>query len=209
MPRRARAQGRADTGPVLRRAAHRATVVVVASVAAVALAACSSTTTTEQTAQGDGYVAGTASGGRLAHRVAAPALSGPSLTGGGTLSLKQYAGKVVVVNFYASWCSPCRAETPLLVQAAQAHPDVQFLGVLFEDTTSNGLAFRRSYDVTYPSIVDTQGVDLAKFKNVNPSAVPDTFVIDKRGRIAAKYVGGIKDPSAFGSVLTALQAEAA
>jgi thiol-disulfide isomerase/thioredoxin len=178
---------------------------------ALTLAACSSTTTAtnDTSGHGDGYLAGTANGGELASRVGAPSLSGPSVTGSGNLTLAQYAGRVVVVNFYASWCSPCRAETPVLVAAAKAHPDVQFLGVLFEDTPSNGLAFRKSYGVTFPSIVDRQGVDLAKFKNVNPSAVPDTFVIDKQGKIAAKYVGGLKDAAAFDKVLASLQAEPA
>ncbi|HEX7354578.1 MAG TPA: TlpA disulfide reductase family protein [Mycobacteriales bacterium] len=189
---------------------RRAALVVAAALAALGIAACSSTTTTQGPAgNGDGFIAGSAGGGELSTRVPAPALSGPSVTGQGTLSLAQYVGKVVVVNFYASWCSPCRAETPILVAAAEAHPTVQFLGVLFEDTPANGLAFRRSFGVTYPSIVDRNGVDLAKFKNVNPSAVPDTFVIDKSGKIAAKYVGGLKDAAAFGAVLTRLEAEPA
>lgn len=192
------------------RPARRIAVLAIAPLVAFGLAACSSSSTTDTGGdRGAGYLAGTANGGELATRVGAPALSGPSVTGNGNLSLRQFAGKVVVVNFYASWCSPCRAETPVLVAAAQAHSAVQFLGVLFEDTPSNGLAFRKSYGVTFPSIVDRQGVDLAKFKNVNPSAVPDTFVIDKKGTIAAKYVGGLKDPAAFDKVLSSLQAEPA
>lgn len=192
------------------RSARRLAALAIVAFVTVGLAACSSTSTTDTGGgQGTGYLVGTANGGELATRVAAPALSGPSVTGTGTLSLYQYAGRVVVVNFYASWCSPCRAETPVLVAAAKAHPSVQFLGVLFEDTPSNGLAFRKSYGVTFPSIVDRQGVDLAKFKNVNPSAVPDTFVIDKSGKIAAKYVGGLKDAAAFDKVLASLQAEPA
>lgn len=190
--------------------ARRVALLAIAPLVALGLAACSSTTTTQDpSGHGDGFVAGAANGGELSTRVEAPSLSGPSVTGDGTLSLAQDAGKVVVVNFYASWCSPCRAETPVLVAAAKAHPAVRFFGVLFEDTPANGLAFRKSFGVTFPSIVDRQGVDLAKFKNVNPSAVPDTFVIDKNGKIAAKYVGGLKDAAAFDKVLTSLQAEPA
>ena len=192
------------------RPARRVAALAIVPFVAFGLAACSSTSTTDTGGgQGTGYLAGTANGGELSTRVEAPALSGPSVTGTGTIALHQYAGKVVVVNFYASWCSPCRAETPVLVAAAAAHPAVQFLGVLFEDTSSNGIAFRKTYGVTFPSIVDRQGVDLAKFKNVNPSAVPDTFVIDKSGKIAAKYVGGLKDAAAFDKVLASLQAEPA
>ena len=185
--------------------------LLLAPLAALALAACGTGTTSSGNGNpnGDGFVAGSGSGGLLSKRVQAPTVNGASLTGGGGLSFAQYAGKVLVVNFYGSWCSPCRAETPLLEKASQANPTVAFLGVLMQDSTSNGLAFRKTYGVTYPSIVDPDGVDIAKFRGVNPSAVPDTFVIDKAGKIAAKYVGGISDPTGFQQVLTTLEAEAA
>ncbi len=174
---------------------------------ALALSACGGTSTASNNgaASGDGNTASTKTGGLLAKTQPAPVLSGDAI-GGGTISTAADLGRVTVVNFYASWCAPCRAETPLLEQTARAEPDVAFLGVLFKDSAPNGAAFRRTYGVSYPSLVDTDGVDLAKFRNVDPSAVPVTFVLDKQGRVAARYVGGITASSGFQAVLAKLQA---
>lgn len=114
-----------------------------------------------------------------------------------------YPGKTLVVNFYASWCAPCRAETPLLVQVAAANSPhrVQFVGVLFRDSPQNGRAFRQAYHVTYPSLIDPEGTLLARFRNVNPSAIPDTFIIDRTGAVRAKWSGAITDQQSFAAVL--------
>jgi thiol-disulfide isomerase/thioredoxin len=174
---------------------------------ALPLAACSSSNTTQGSAgQGNGNTATSKTGGLLSKRVTAPTLSGATI-GGGTLSTASYQGSVVVVNFYASWCAPCVAETPLLEQVAQSDPGVHFVGVLFKDTAANGASFRRAHDITYPSLIDTDGVDLAKFRNVDPSAVPVTFVIDKQGKVAARYVGGIASATGLQQVLSILQAQ--
>ena len=131
-------------------------------------------------------------------------LSGPTI-GGGTLSTASLTGSVVVVNFYASWCSPCVAETPLLEATSRANPQVHFVGVLYEDSASNGASFRRKYSVTYPSLADPDGGDLAKFRKLSPSNLPVTFVLDKAGRVAARYFGGIGPSSGLQPVLTQLQ----
>jgi thiol-disulfide isomerase/thioredoxin len=176
-------------------------------VAALALSACAASSSGNgSAADNTGNTAATKSGGLLSDRQPAPVLSGPTI-GGGSITTAAYKGSVVVVNFYASWCSPCIAETPLLEAAAKADPDVKFVGVLFKDSEANGAAFRRQYDVTYPSLVDTNGQDIVKFRNVSPSAVPVTFVIDKQGRVAARYVGGIGVNSGFTTVLDKLEAE--
>jgi len=200
---------------VPRQPRSRRAALVFAPLAALALAGslagCSTGTTSSGNGNpnGDGFIAGSGSGGLLKTRVEAPAVTGASLTGGPAISLQQYAGKVLVVNFYGSWCSPCRAESPLLEAAATANPQVQFLGVLMQDSTANGLAFRRTFGITYPSIVDPDGTVIAKFREVNPDAVPDTFVIDKTGKIAAKYVGPVTNAAAFAKVLATLEAEPA
>ena len=189
----------------------RLSALLLAPLAALMLAACSGTSTTSNNnagTNGDGNTAGVKTGGLLSKTQQAPVLTGTAI-GGGTVSTAADMGRVTVVNFYASWCAPCRAETPLLEQSARANPDVAFLGVLFKDTAPDGAAFRRTYGVTYPSIVDTDGVDLAKFRNVDPSAVPVTFVLNKQGRVAARYVGGISASSGFQAVLARLQAEPA
>ncbi len=175
---------------------------------ALALVGCSSSSSTQGAAgQGNGNTATSQTGGLLSKRVTAPTLTG-AMIGGGTLSTATYAGSVYVVNFYASWCAPCVAETPLLETVAKANPGVHFVGVLFKDTEPNGASFRRQYGVTYPSLVDTDGVDLAKFRNVDPSAVPVTFVVDKTGKVAARYVGGIHSATNLQQVLTQLQQSA-
>jgi thiol-disulfide isomerase/thioredoxin len=178
--------------------------LALAPLLALALVGCSTSSSTNSTDQGNNNQATSKTGGLLSSRTTAPTLSGAAI-GGGTLSTSTYAGSVYVVNFYASWCAPCVAETPLLERVAKANPGVHFLGVLFKDTASNGASFRRQYGVTYPSLVDTDGVDLAKFRNVDPSAVPVTFVIDKTGRVAARYVGGISSAASLQQVLTQLQ----
>lgn len=176
--------------------------------AAVALTGCSSGHATDAGPKGEGYAnpAASKSGGMLAKRVSAPTLSGDTV-GGGSLSTAAYQGSVVVVNFYASWCAPCAAETPFLEQTAKADPAVHFVGVLSNDSATNGAAFRATYGVTYPSLVDSSGSDVARYRKLSPSGLPVTFVLDKKGKVAARYVGGIDAGSGFQVTLTRLQAE--
>lgn len=143
------------------------------------------------------------SGGLLHPTQPAPHLAGTTLDGAALDATRAFRGKVVVVNFYASWCSPCRSETPLLVRAAAdtSADGVQFLGVLFKDSATNGRSFRQTFKVTWPSLVDDEGVMLAGFKHVNASAIPDTFVVDRRGRVAARWIGGVQDEADFARVL--------
>lgn len=142
-------------------------------------------------------------GGALHSPQRAPHLSGTTLDGAPLDLTRMYAGKVVVVNFYASWCAPCRAETPLLVRAAKANAadGVQFAGVLFKDSATNGRSFRSTFSVGWPSLVDTDGAFLAGFKGVNASAIPDTFVLNRAGQVAARWIGGVQDETEFNQVV--------
>ncbi|MFC4112740.1 TlpA family protein disulfide reductase [Nonomuraea zeae] len=127
-------------------------------------------------------------------RKAAPAVEGPTLDGA-TASLAAHKGKVVVLNFWASWCGPCRAEAPVLkeVAAKTKGSGVEFLGVDFKDRQADALAFERTEQTGYPHLFDQPGkVALAFQGTVPPAAIPSTLIIDKQGRIAARALGAVK-----------------
>ncbi|MEY2679697.1 MAG: hypothetical protein RLZZ160_775 [Actinomycetota bacterium] len=122
-----------------------------------------------------------------ADRKAAPAISGPTLDGG---SFTASAGKVLVLNVWASWCSPCRAEAPALQELSMKHPEVQFLGVLTRDSLVAARAFVERFGIQYPSLVDD--AILLKFHGqLTPNAIPTTLIIDTQGRIAARVSGEV------------------
>jgi len=122
-----------------------------------------------------------------ADRKAAPAISGPTLDGG---SFTASTGKVLVLNVWASWCSPCRAEAPALQELSMKHPEVQFLGVLTRDSLVAARAFVERFGIQYPSLVDD--AILLKFHGqLTPNAIPTTLIIDTQGRIAARVSGEV------------------
>ena len=109
-------------------------------------------------------------------------LSGETLDGS-QLDLADYRGQVVVVNYWASWCGPCRGEAPALVEAQRRLPDVQFVGLdRNDDSQANALAFTRTFDVPYPSLYDSDGKLLLAFNGaVPPTSLPSTIVLDAEG----------------------------
>ena len=121
-------------------------------------------------------------------------VSGETLEGE-ELSLASYAGKVVVVNVWGSWCPPCRSEAGLLAAAARelAPQGVQFIGINTRDySRDNALSFQRTYDVPYPSIYDPSGRNLLAFRGtLTPNAIPSTVIIDEQGRVAASILGEV------------------
>ena len=125
-------------------------------------------------------------------RAAPPPIDLPRLSGGGRQSLSDYRGKVVVLNFWASWCEPCRAESPLLERWRRriARRRGTVLGVDVLDVTSDAREFIRRYRLTYPMLRDRGGDALGDFGVV---AYPETFVLDRRGRIAATRRGPVDE----------------
>jgi thiol-disulfide isomerase/thioredoxin len=125
------------------------------------------------------------------HRPLAPDFTATTLTGS-RLSFSSYRGRVVVVNFWGSWCAPCRAEAPTLAVTAEQYQSagVAFLGVDVRDTTASALAFTREFGVSYPSVADSGSQVTLDFTSVVPIAgTPTTLVIDRTGHIAGAVFG--------------------
>jgi cytochrome c biogenesis protein CcmG, thiol:disulfide interchange protein DsbE len=122
----------------------------------------------------------------------APALQLPRLSGGGDASLADYRGEVVVLNFWASWCEPCREESPLLErwQQRMAGRGGTVLGVDVLDVTADAQDFIDQYGLSYPMLKDKDGDALESFGVV---AYPETFVIDREGRITAVRRGPVDE----------------
>ncbi len=118
-------------------------------------------------------------------RPPAPELILPLLGGDGEIDLASYRGQVVVVNFWASWCVPCRNEAPLLEEASQRWGDrgVAFLGVNAQDFLGDARAFVERYQITYPNVHDGPGETLGRF---GITGFPETYFVDAEGRIVSR-----------------------
>jgi peroxiredoxin len=145
-----------------------------------------------------------------ADRTPAPALSGPTLEGG-QFSLADHLGEVVVMNVWASWCAPCRAEAEDLQAVwAQVEGDgVQFVGLNTRDSPAAATAFVDRFGITYPNVVDKDAtLQLLFHESLPPAAIPSTLVIDAQGRVAARAIGPV-DRSQLLGLIEPLQATSA
>jgi thiol-disulfide isomerase/thioredoxin len=173
----------------------------------VALTGCAPDNLAEQYRAGSGknYIAGDGSITEVAIANRAPAIefSGTDLDGK-AISSADYAGKVLVVNFWYAGCAPCRAEAPDLAKVAAevAGKDVAFLGVNVRDGAETAKTFNTTFGITYPSVTDLDGkVQLAFSSSVAPNAVPTTLVLDKQGRVAARVLGRLASPSILSTLV--------
>ena len=123
-------------------------------------------------------------------RIDAPTARLPRLGAAGEGSLADYRGKVVVLNFWASWCKPCTEELPLLEKTHKAISgrDALVLGANYQDVSDSALGFVRRFKLTFPSLRDRDGEFADRYGS---RAFPETFVVDRRGRIAAQRRGPV------------------
>ena len=184
--------------------AKRRTVVTVTAVVAVLLAGALAVTLLTS-GKGNAANAPTAANTvayQAGHRPLAPDFSGTSLTGA-TIKLSSYRGKTVVLNFWGSWCSPCRDEAPTLAVLDEQYGSkgVAFLGDDVGDTPANALSFTRSAGITYPSINDQGYAVVQQLAQVVPvNDTPTTVVIDKTGHVAGMIIGAVN----YGEMTTLL-----
>lgn len=121
------------------------------------------------------------------NRSIAPDINGESLLGEKVFIEK---GKITVINVWASWCSPCRAEAPALQALSEKYPVTQFIGILTRDSKDSALAFIRRFEITFPTIADDK--ILLEFRNSLPvTSIPTTIILDKNRKVAARISGAI------------------
>jgi len=159
------------------------------AVAAALLTGCSTGTNAVDPGAGssNGFVAGNGTTTTLAadRRDAAPKIAGTFLDGA-KFRLADLRGKVVVLNFWASWCAPCRVEAPDLeaVYRQTKASGVEFVGVNVRNEKDSALAFQRTFHVSYPSLYDRSDRVALQLRGAPPNSLPFTVVLDRRGRIA-------------------------
>jgi thiol-disulfide isomerase/thioredoxin len=142
------------------------------------------------------FVQGTPSGEVIpeAERASAPEFSG-TLLDGDAFDSGQLAGQVAVINFWGSWCGPCRVETPAFSEVSKEYADdgVQFLGIDVKETDQQFAdAFVERFGIAFPSLYDPRGEVALAFRDYPASAVPSTIVLDREYRVAAVYTGEVQ-----------------
>ncbi len=137
------------------------------------------------------FVAGTPDGEVIDEddRASAPAFTG-ELLDGMDFDSSSLSGDIVVINFWGSWCAPCRVETPEFQQvyADVSGDDVSFLGINVRDDRQLAQAFLDDNAITYPSVFDPRSEIALAFRDYPANAIPSTIVLDRDGRVAAVYV---------------------
>lgn len=191
----------------LRRGRVAASILIATALAGV-LAGCSNDPLADQYRSGDnkGYIAGDF---RVVEIPASERTDPVDFTGkteaGDAVSSADYAGKVLVVNFWYAACGPCRAEAADLdkAYAETKGSDVAFLGVNTSDSPQAATAFADKYDIAYPSLMAAEDGDvkLAFAERTPINATPTTLVLDGEGRVAARIIGQLPDASVLTSLV--------
>ena len=152
----------------------------------IALSSCGdadSSNTQEGFISGDGSVTFI----NVDDRIDSPILAGMTLSG---TNYSYGVGRVTVVNVWASWCAPCRAEIPTLIALSKKYSGVTFIGILTRDMPPAAEAFARRFGIPYPTLIDDS--ILLGFRDSLPAnAIPSTAVIDKNGKVAGRILGEV------------------
>jgi thiol-disulfide isomerase/thioredoxin len=180
----------------------RRSLAVVAAIAVIVLAAgCKGNSVADQAnSSGQSVSGGTVERVALAKRSAPLTVSGTTLQGA-ALSTASYQGKVVVLNYWGSWCPPCVKETPDLKAAWEQlkGKDVQFLGLDSQESATTGLAYMNANGLGYPSLQWDGGKFLLQLKGKAPDP-PVTIVLDQQGRLAARVLAPVDTSTLVGLV---------
>lgn len=174
---------------------RRVVVAFALLIAGVALTACSSSATDSGAGGDSGFVGGDGSIVVIDpdSRNSAPDLVGTTLDDE-EFRLSDYRGDVVVLNVWASWCAPCRAEAPELqeVWREREGQGVQFVGLNTRDARTAARGFVETMGLTFPSVQDGDGrLQLLFSDSLPPQAIPSTLIIDREGRVAARALGKV------------------
>jgi thiol-disulfide isomerase/thioredoxin len=133
--------------------------------------------------------------GRAGVGEAVPSAQLPVLSGAGAGSLADYRGEWVLVNVWASWCGPCRSESPALQGFYERHrSELTVLGIDTRDLTEDGRGFVAEYELSYPQLRDADG-DYAE--ELGTTGVPESFLVEPGGELAAHYPGPFRDEEAI------------
>ena len=129
-------------------------------------------------------------------------LSGPDLAGDDTIAVSDFSDQVVVLNFWGSWCPPCRAEAPDLDVASRQLADqgVQFLGINVKDNKADGADFLASKEIGYPSIFDPTMRTLLSLRGYPASSIPSTIVLDRQHRVAQIWLRSVSEEELVATV---------
>ncbi|NYD67371.1 TlpA family protein disulfide reductase [Agromyces atrinae] len=193
----------------------RLRTAAVLAAAALLLVGCTSDPLADdyRSGSGKGYISGDGSLTEVAadDRGEPVEFEGTAIDGS-AISSADYAGEVLVVNFWYAECAPCRAEAGDLQQLNETFEgeEAHLLGVNVRNQAATAASFEKQYGVTYPSVLDINDgtVQLAFAGEVPPNAVPTTIVLDREGRIAARILGQLRDPKIVETIVGDLLVEA-
>jgi cytochrome c biogenesis protein CcmG/thiol:disulfide interchange protein DsbE len=132
----------------------------------------------------------------------APPFALKAVGSGETIDLTALRGKPVVLNFWATWCGPCYEEHPTLVANARNLPNVQFVGVVFNDEEDKIMRFLAQRGTAYPTLLDTNGKTAIAY---GVGGVPETYFINPAGTIVAKYAGPLSTEELQANLAKALR----